>query len=108
MAPWQIPPTVVLILLCAAVFPSVPAVLMLRPLLVALAHELRPSVATVGQLARATALTWVPDKWWKLLTGTSRRTRTPPRVARRHFEVCVFSQVMTELLSGGMCIEGSV
>jgi TnpA family transposase len=52
-------------------------------------------------------LTWVPDKWWKLMTGTSSRTRTPPRVARRHFEVCVFSQVMTELLSGDLCIEGS-
>jgi DHA1 family inner membrane transport protein len=58
MAPRQTPPTVVLILLCAAVFPSVLAVLMLGPLLVALAHEFRTSVAVVGQLAGATALTW--------------------------------------------------
>jgi DHA1 family inner membrane transport protein len=58
MAPRQTSPTVVLLLLCAAVFPSVLAVLMLGPLLVALAHEFRTSVAVVGQLAGATALTW--------------------------------------------------
>jgi predicted MFS family arabinose efflux permease len=58
MAPRQTPPTVVLIPLCAAVFPSVLAVLMLGPLLLALAHEFRTSVAVVGQLAGATALTW--------------------------------------------------
>jgi len=52
-------------------------------------------------------LSWVPDKWWKLLTGTTVRTRTPHRVNRRHFEVCVFSQVMAELKSGDLCIEGS-
>ena len=52
-------------------------------------------------------LAWVPDKWWKLVTGTSNRTLAPQRVDRRHFEVCVFSQVMTELLSGDLCIAGS-
>jgi TnpA family transposase len=52
-------------------------------------------------------LVWVPDKWWKLVTGTSNRTLTPQRVNRRHFEVCVFSQVMIELLSGDLCIVGS-
>jgi MFS transporter, DHA1 family, purine base/nucleoside efflux pump len=58
MAPRQISPTVLLILLCVAVFlPSV-AVLMLGPLLVALAHEFQTSVALVGQLASATAVTW--------------------------------------------------
>ena len=58
MAPRQISPTVLLILLCVAVFlPSV-TVLMLGPLLVALAHEFQTSVALVGQLASATAVTW--------------------------------------------------
>ena len=58
MAPRQISPTVLLILLCVAVFlPSV-TVLMLGPLLVALAHEFQTSVAVVGQLASATAITW--------------------------------------------------
>src|SRR5262245_3565706 len=58
MDPRQTSPTVLLILLCAAVFlPSV-VVLMLGPLLVALAHEFQTSVAMVGQLASATAITW--------------------------------------------------
>src|SRR4029450_3302860 len=58
MAPRQISPTVLLILLCTAVsLPSV-VVLMLGPLLVALAHEFQTSVALVGQLASATAITW--------------------------------------------------
>lgn len=52
-------------------------------------------------------LSWVPDKWWKLVTGTTVRTRTPLQVNRRHFEVCVFSQVMAELQSGDLCIPGS-
>lgn len=52
-------------------------------------------------------LSWVPDKWWKLVTGTNRRDVTPAQVDRRHFEVCVFSQVMWELKSGDLCIEGS-
>jgi MFS transporter, DHA1 family, multidrug resistance protein len=58
MAPRQTPPTVVLILLCAAVFPTVLALLMLGPLLVALAREFETSVAVAGQLAGATARTW--------------------------------------------------
>jgi hypothetical protein len=52
-------------------------------------------------------LSWVPDKWWKLVTGTTVRTRTALRVNRRHFEVCVFSQIMAELQSGDLCIPGS-
>jgi len=52
-------------------------------------------------------LAWIPDKWWKLVTGTNNRTLTPQHVDRRYFEVCVFSQVMTELLSGDLCIVGS-
>ena len=52
-------------------------------------------------------LSWIPDKWWKLVTGMNRRDMTPVQVDRRHFEVCVFSQVMWELKSGDLCIEGS-
>src|SRR2546430_1264117 len=48
MAPRQISPRVLLILLCVAVFlPSV-TVLMLGPLLITLAHEFQTSVAMVG------------------------------------------------------------
>jgi len=52
-------------------------------------------------------LSWVPDKWWKLVTGMSRRDTVPRQVDRRHFEVCLFSQVMWELKSGDLCIAGS-
>jgi hypothetical protein len=52
-------------------------------------------------------LSWVSEKWWPLVTGMRTRKQTPQRVARRHFEVCVFSQVMSGLLSGDLCIVGS-
>jgi hypothetical protein len=52
-------------------------------------------------------LSWVPDKWWTLVTGTTVRTRAPRQVNRRHFEVCLFSQVIAELKSGDLRIEGS-
>lgn len=52
-------------------------------------------------------LSWVPEKWWKLVTGSANRTNAPTRVNRRHFEVCLFSQVMAELKSGDFCIRGS-
>jgi hypothetical protein len=52
-------------------------------------------------------LSWVPDKWWKLVTGPSNRHRLPPQLNRRHFEVCLFSQIVAELKSGDLCIEGS-
>ena len=58
MASRQASPTALLILLCVAVFLVNLAVLMLGPLLVALAHAFQTSVAIVGQLAAATALTW--------------------------------------------------
>lgn len=57
MNPPQVSPTVLLILLCAADFFANLSVLMLGPLLVGLAHEFQTSVAIVGQLAAATAIT---------------------------------------------------
>jgi predicted MFS family arabinose efflux permease len=58
MALRQASPTWLLILLCAAALPTALSVVMLGPLLVALAHEFQTSVAVVGQLAAATAITW--------------------------------------------------
>jgi predicted MFS family arabinose efflux permease len=54
----QVSPTILLLLLCATVFFTNLSVLMLGPLLVDLAHEFQTSVAIVGQLAAATAITW--------------------------------------------------
>src|SRR5919199_4800060 len=58
MASRQASPTVLLMLLCVAVCLVNLAVLMLGPLLVALAHTFQTSVALVGQLGGATAITW--------------------------------------------------
>src|SRR5215470_7158659 len=58
MASRQASPAVLLILLCVAVCLVNLAVLMLGPLLVALAQEFQTSVAIVGQLTAATAITW--------------------------------------------------
>jgi len=52
-------------------------------------------------------LSWIPDGWWRLVTGERTRARLPERVDRRHFEVCVFSQVLWDLKSGDLCIVGS-
>jgi len=58
MALRQASPTWLLTLLSAATLPTALSVVMLGPLLVALAHEFQTSVALAGQLAAATAITW--------------------------------------------------
>lgn len=52
-------------------------------------------------------LSWIPPKWWTLVTGQRTRMPEPQTVHRRHFEVCVFSQIWLELKSGDLYIEGS-
>jgi hypothetical protein len=52
-------------------------------------------------------LSWVPDAWWRVLTNQRTRTPFPEQVNRRHFEVCLFSQIFWELKSGDLYIEGS-
>jgi len=52
-------------------------------------------------------LDWISDKWWKLVTGSQARTVKPARVHRRYFELCVFSQLAHELMSGNSVIAGS-
>jgi hypothetical protein len=52
-------------------------------------------------------LSRVPDKWWKLICGKTSKTKSVSQVARRHFEVCVFSQLVFELKSSDLCIVGS-
>src|SRR6266404_2275197 len=58
MAPRQASPTLLLLLFSVAVFLASLSILMLGPLLVSLAHEFHTSVALMGQLAAATAITW--------------------------------------------------
>ena len=53
-----------------------------------------------------TDLAWVPEKWWKLITGEQQRV-TPKRLHRRQFEVCVCAQMVRELKSADMCVIGA-
>jgi TnpA family transposase len=52
-------------------------------------------------------LDWISPKWWFLVTDQRTRKTYPSRLHRRHFEVCVFSQILWELKSGDLYIEGS-
>jgi TnpA family transposase len=52
------------------------------------------------------ALDWIPDSWWRLVTGTAKRGLVE-RVHRRFFELCVFTQMMWDLKSGDGAVEGS-
>lgn len=52
-------------------------------------------------------LSWVPELWWRGVTGETRLDATPYRLNRRQFEICVFSQLMGELKSGDLWIKGS-
>ena len=58
MAPRPASPTLLLLLFSGTVFLASMSILMLGPLLVSLAHEFHTSVALMGQLAAATAITW--------------------------------------------------
>lgn len=63
--------------------------------------------AAEGENALALDLSWMSDAWWRLVTGQRHREDAPTRLNRRHFEVCVFTQLMWELKSGDLCLPGS-
>jgi ElaB/YqjD/DUF883 family membrane-anchored ribosome-binding protein len=52
-------------------------------------------------------LSWVPDAWWKWLTPKGKKETMPEEMNRRHFEICVFSQIVLNLKAGDLYIEGS-
>jgi len=52
-------------------------------------------------------LSWVPQKWWSLVSGQRNRTPYPPTIHRRQLEVCVFSHLLLGLKAGDLYIEGS-
>ena len=51
-------------------------------------------------------LAWVPEKWWKLITGDQQR-EAPTQLNRRQFEVCVCAQLVRELKSADLCVIGA-
>lgn len=52
-------------------------------------------------------LSWISDDWWKLITGYNSRNTYPDKINRRHFEVCVFTQILWDLKSGDLYVKGS-
>lgn len=52
-------------------------------------------------------LSWISNDWWKLITGYSNRSTYPYKINRRHFEVCVFTQILWDLKSGDLYVKGS-
>lgn len=74
-----------------------------------------PKLAVVREEGRGRAraaiglvdLSFVPDKWWPLVTGQKGREPAPHEVDRRYFELCLFTQVVNELKSGDLCLPGS-
>lgn len=52
-------------------------------------------------------LNWVPDRWWKLVTGHEKRSGRAVEVHRRYFEMCVFTRLAEDLQSGDLVISGS-
>ncbi|MGH0945176.1 Tn3 family transposase [Bacillus mycoides] len=52
-------------------------------------------------------LSWIPADWWKWLSPKRKKESIPEEVNRRHLEVCIFSQIMWDLKSGDLYIEGS-
>lgn len=59
-----------------------------------------------NDILTAQDLDWLPDKWWGLVTGETKRNCIPHRVNRRAFEVCVCRQLVQELKSADICVPG--
>jgi len=60
-----------------------------------------------GQTVTMDDLSWIPDKWWYLVTGLKRRQKAPEKINRHQFEICLFSELVSELKCADMCIVGS-
>lgn len=65
--------------------------------------------AATASPAEPLDLSWIPAKWWKLVTGqaASQRSGPPKQLHRQQFELCVFSHILLELQSGDLYIAGS-
>jgi hypothetical protein len=60
-----------------------------------------------GQTVTMDDLSWIPDKWWYLVTGKKRRQKIPEKIDRHQFEICLFSELVNELKCADICIVGS-
>lgn len=53
-------------------------------------------------------ISWIPGRWLKPTTGKIKKAKgVPEEINRRHFEVCVFEQLVADLNSADICVIGS-
>jgi hypothetical protein len=52
-------------------------------------------------------LSWMSEVWWRIVSGQRKRAPLPQRVKRQLFEIAVFSQILWDLKTGDLYIEGS-
>jgi TnpA family transposase len=53
-------------------------------------------------------ISWIPGRWRKLITGKTKKAKeVPEEINRRHFEICVFEQLVADLNSADICVLGS-
>jgi hypothetical protein len=52
-------------------------------------------------------LSWIPDKWWYLVTGLKRQQTVPEKINRHQFAICLFSEIVSELKCADLCIVDS-
>jgi Tn3 transposase DDE domain len=57
-----------------------------------------------GRKNSALNLSFIPEPWWTLVTRTKNRSVEPTHVNRQFFELCVLSQVATDLKANDLCI----
>jgi TnpA family transposase len=61
----------------------------------------------IDQVGEIINFDWVPDRWWKLVTGREKRTSKVERVERHYFEMLVFTLLAEGLQSGDLVMVGS-
>jgi Tn3 transposase DDE domain len=66
-----------------------------------------PVRGTHDNPAERLSLTWIPQRWWKVVTGQQRHEGPVETVDHRSLELCMLSCVMIELKSGDLCVAGS-
>jgi hypothetical protein len=64
-------------------------------------HRGRPK-----QILPLVDLSWIPEGWWRIVTGQSKHLPHPERVFRQHFEACLFTQILWDLKTGDLYVEG--
>lgn len=65
------------------------------------------TVIKEGDQNKLIDLSWVPNSWWKLITGNSLKREIPKEINRKYFELCLFTSIMWNFKSGNLYIEGS-